>query len=275
MILTALSADAIRIVLPILVLFMSFTSLGMAVATPMMTAISAPIASQVDKECVILLHGLARSATAMETMQQALDNAGYYTVNVDYPSRNYSVEMLSAMAVPTALAQGEANNSERIHFVTHSMGGILLRDYLKEHRIAALGRVVMLGPPNQGSQVVDNLKDIPGFEAFNGPAGMQLGTRKADIPRQLPEVDFELGVIAGTRSINLMLSTMLPNPDDGKVSVANTFVNGMCAHVSITVSHPYLMKRQAGIKQTFYFLQNGRFFGEEAKQFDCPAQSAL
>jgi len=274
LILTALSADAMRIVLPTLCLFMSFTSLGMAVATPMMTAISAPIASQVDKECVILLHGLARSATAMETMQQALDNAGYYTVNVDYPSRNYSVEMLSAIAIPPALAQCEANNSERIHFVTHSMGGILLRDYLKDHRIAALGRVVMLGPPNQGSQVVDNLKDIPGFEAFNGPAGMQLGTRKADIPRQLPEVDFELGVIAGSSSINLMLSTMLPNPDDGKVSVANTFVNGMCAHLTIAVSHPYLMKRQAGIKQTLYFLQNGRFFGEEAKQFDCPAQNA-
>ncbi|GGW59140.1 esterase/lipase family protein [Alishewanella tabrizica] len=244
-----------RIILQVVLLLISFSSFG--------------------SDCVVLLHGLARSAAAMETMQQALDNAGYYTVNVDYPSRNYPVETLSAMAIPPALAKCEANNSERIHFVTHSMGGILLRDYLKDHRIAVLGRVVMLGPPNQGSEVVDTLKDIPGFEAFNGPAGMQLGTSKTDIPRQLPEVDFELGVIAGTRSINLMLSTMLPNPDDGKVSVANTYVNGMCAHVSIAVSHPYLMKRQAGIKQTLYFLQNGRFFGEEAKQFDCPAQSAL
>lgn len=224
-------------------------------------------------DCVVLLHGLARSAAAMETMQQALDRAGYFTVNVDYPSRKHPVEALSTKAIPPALAKCQANNSQQIHFVTHSMGGILLRYYLQDHPIVNLGRVVMLGPPNQGSEVVDNLKDIPGFEAFNGPAGMQLGTAETDVPKQLPNVDFELGIIAGTRSINLMLSTLLPNPDDGKVSVANTEVTGMCAQVTIAVSHPYLMQRQAGIKQTLYFLQNGRFFGDEAKQFACPAQA--
>lgn len=224
------------------------------------------------KDCVVLLHGLARSAGAMETMQQALDDAGYYTVNVDYPSREHEVEALAPMAIAPALAQCRAEQSHTIHFVTHSMGGILLRQYTQHHVIADLGRVVMMGPPNQGSQVVDNLKDVPGFEAFNGPAGMQLGTGEQDIPRQLGPVSFELGIIAGTSSINLILSTFLPNPDDGKVSVENTKVQGMCALVTVDVSHPFLMKRQQVIDQILHFLDSGSFFGDNAQQFACPAQ---
>ena len=224
------------------------------------------------KDCVVLLHGLARSAGAMDTMQQALEEAGYHTVNVDYPSRDYSVEALAPMAITPALVQCRSEQSRAIHFVTHSMGGILLRQYLQHNVITDLGRVVMMGPPNQGSQVVDNLKDVPGFEAFNGPAGMQLGTGEHDIPKQLGPVSFELGVIAGTSSINLILSNFLPNPDDGKVSVENTKVQGMCALVTVNVSHPFLMKRQQVIDQVLHFLRSGSFFGDNAQQFTCPAQ---
>ena len=223
-------------------------------------------------DCVVLLHGLARSASAMETMAQALTDAGYFTVNVDYPSRQHAVEKLAPMAIAPALAKCRAEHSPAIHFVTHSMGGILLRQYTQDHRITELGRVVMMGPPNQGSQVVDNLKDVPGFEAFNGPAGMQLGTGEQDLPRQLGPVTFELGVIAGTSSINLLLSNYLPNPDDGKVSLENTKVAGMCALVSVNVSHPFLMKRQKVITQVLHFLQHGKFSGESAEHFACPAQ---
>ncbi|MDP5189899.1 esterase/lipase family protein [Rheinheimera baltica] len=226
----------------------------------------------VAKDCVVLLHGLARSASALETMQQALDAAGYHSVNVDYPSREHAIEVLAPMAIAPALAQCRAKQSRVIHFVTHSMGGILLRQYTQDNVIADLGRVVMMGPPNQGSQVVDNLKDVPGFEAFNGPAGMQLGTGAQYIPKQLGPVSFELGVIAGTSSINLILSTFLPNPDDGKVSVENTKVQGMCALVTVDVSHPFLMKRQKVIDQVLHFLSSGSFLGDNAQQFACPAQ---
>lgn len=228
--------------------------------------------NSVAKDCVVLLHGLARTANAMDTMQQALDDAGYYTVNVDYPSREHALEVLAPMVIAPALAQCRTEQIDAIYFVTHSMGGILLRQYLQDHVIADLGRVVMMGPPNQGSQVVDNLKDVPGFEAFNGPAGMQLGTREHDIPKQLGPVSFELGIIAGTSSINLILSNFLPNPDDGKVSVENTKVQGMCALVTVEVSHPFLMKRQLVIDQVLHFLRSGRFFGDNAQQFSCPAQ---
>ncbi|WP_157610924.1 esterase/lipase family protein [Arsukibacterium perlucidum] len=244
-----------RIILSAVLLLMSFNSVG--------------------ADCVVLLHGLARSAGAMETMQQELTDAGYHTVNVDYPSRKHAIEALAPMVIPPALAQCREKQTDIIHFVTHSMGGILLRQYLQDNVIADLGRVVMMGPPNQGSQVVDNLKDVPVFKAFNGPAGIQLGTGEQDLPKQLGPVSFELGVIAGTRSINLILSTFLPNPDDGKVSVANTKVQGMCALVTVEVSHPFLMKRQKVIKQVLHFLKAGKFSGDKAQQFACPAQSTL
>jgi hypothetical protein len=117
----------------------------------------------------------------------------------------------------------------------------------------------MLGPPNQGSEVVDNLKNTPGFELLNGPAGMQLGTRTTDIPKTLGPANFELGVIAGTQSINLILSSFLPNPDDGKVSVESTKVDGMHDFVALPTTHPFMMKNDAVINQTVYFLKHGKF----------------
>lgn len=216
-------------------------------------------------ECVVLLHGLARSASAMEKMEQSLTAAGYVVVNVDYPSREYNIETLAPLAIPPAVESCIKKNAAPIHFVTHSMGGILLRHYLSTQTIAQLGRVVMMGPPNQGSQVVDNLKSVPGFSAFNGPAGMQLGTSENDLPRQLGAVDFTLGVIAGTRSINWILSSFLPNPDDGKVALENTKVEGMCGFISLPVSHPFLMKNKTVITQTIEFLQHGKFSGEKAQ----------
>lgn len=117
----------------------------------------------------------------------------------------------------------------------------------------------MLGPPNQGSQVVDTLRNFPGYQWINGPAGMQLGTDPESVPLLLGRADFELGIIAGTKSINLILSTLLPSPDDGKVSVENTKLEGMRDHIAIPVSHPFLMKDAPAIQQTIYFLRHGNF----------------
>ena len=91
-------------------------------------------------------------------------------------------------------------------FVTHSMGGILVRQYLRQHSVPHLHRVVMLGPPNKGSEVVDVLGNTPGFHFINGDAGLQLGTGQGSVPNTLGPVDFDLGIIAGTRSINWILS---------------------------------------------------------------------
>lgn len=217
-------------------------------------------------DCVILLHGLARTSSSMEYLEESLTKANYHVVNVDYLSRSFSIETLAESVIPQGieLCQIENPEHEAIHFVTHSLGGILLRQYTATHSIPKLKRVVMLGPPNKGSQVVDNLRNVPGFKAFNGPAGMQLGTDEDSIPSLLGPVRFELGVIAGTRSINLLLSNYLPNPDDGKVSVENTKVEGMCSFLMLPVSHPFLMKNKDVIEQVVSYLNGGVFKAHDA-----------
>jgi pimeloyl-ACP methyl ester carboxylesterase len=208
-------------------------------------------------ECVILLHGLARSSDSMNKMESALSSEGYFVVNHDYASRKNTIQVLAAEEIPAALSKCKPD--EKINFITHSLGGIVLRQYLSTHSIENLGRVVMLGPPNKGSQVADKLKSVPGYKLINGPAGMQLGTDVESVPFKLGCADFEVGIIAGTKSINLILSTMLPNPDDGKVSVENTTLEGMADHITIPVSHPFIMKDARAINQAIFFLKNGKF----------------
>jgi len=209
------------------------------------------------KDSVILLHGLARRSASMKKMETALTNEGYFVVNHSYASRKNSIQEIASAELPVALNQ--CLPSGRIHFVTHSLGGIVLRQYLQTRAIERLGRTVMLGPPNQGSQVVDTLRKFPGYQWINGPAGMQLGTDPESVPLLLGKAHFELGIIAGTKSINLILSTMLPHPDDGKVSVESTKLEGMRDHIAIPVSHPFLMKDALAIQQTIYFLGHGKF----------------
>jgi len=210
-----------------------------------------------NSQCVVLLHGLARSAASMDSVQDELLANGYRVVNYGYPSRSDTVQVLAQVAIPEAVAA--CVDADVVHFVTHSMGGILLRAYLVEHELLRLGRVVMLGPPNQGSQVVDRLGRVPGFALLNGPAGKQLGTAATDLPRALGPVDFELGVIAGTRSLNPLLSQLLPNPDDGKVSLAATKVAGMTDFIALPVSHPLMMNNKEVLGQIVAFLAKGRF----------------
>ncbi len=140
------------------------------------------------------------------------------------------------------------------------MGGILLRSYLSRHEIPNLGRVVMLSPPNQGSEVVDQLKGLRLFQWLNGLAGQELGTDKNSTPNRLGAVTFELGVITGDRSINWLNSLMISGPDDGKVSVERTKVEGMQAHLVLHVAHPLIMRNREVQAATIRFLSRGGFF---------------
>ncbi len=210
-----------------------------------------------ESDCVVLLHGLARTASSMDKMTDAFSREGYRTVNRGYPSCAHPIEQLADSAVESGIS--DCPETGQIHFVTHSLGGILVRFYFADNHHPRLGRVVMLAPPNQGSEVVDQLKSLPGFKLLNGPAGLQLGTDEKSIPRQLGPIAFELGVIAGSRTINVILSQFLTNPDDGKVSVESTRVEGMADFLVMPVSHPFIMRSDDVIHQTLTFIRTGQF----------------
>ncbi len=210
-------------------------------------------------DCVVLLHGLIRSASSMGRMQDALERAGFATVNVAYPSRDKTIEELAPLAVGEGLDGCREDGTERVHFVTHSLGGILVRQYLADREIPELGRVVMLAPPNQGSTAVDKLRNVPGFDWMNGPAGAQLGKDENSVPLKLGPATFEVGIIAGSRSIDPVTSAILPNPDDGRVSVEDTKLEGMADFVVVDHSHAFIMRMRKSIELTLRFLEHGSF----------------
>jgi len=192
-------------------------------------------------------------------MQAAIEAKGYATLNLGYASRSKALQALAEDIHP-AIDRFAGGIEGSVHFVCHSMGGLLARVYLARYRPKRLGRVVMLGTPNGGSEIADRLKNFAAYRAFFGPAGQQLGTqRDADIDALLPRIDYPVGIIAGNRSIYPITSAFLPKPHDGRVSVENTRLDGMADHVVIGASHPWLVRNAEAIAQTIAFLNGGQF----------------
>jgi len=208
---------------------------------------------------VVLLHGIACNSAMMLRMQKSLQKRGFKTLNLSYKSRKRTLEQLANDVRGPIQEFADELNGE-IHFVAHSMGGLLTRVLLMKYRPERLGRVVMLGTPNKGSEVADFLREVNLYRKIYGPAGQQLCTHDNEILSILPPVDYEVGVIAGSRAINPVTSNfILPQPNDGKVSVESTKLEGMTDHIVIPTSHAWLTQSSKAIAQTTAFLLNGKF----------------
>ena len=219
-------------------------------------------------DTVVLLHGIGLGAWAMARLERSLRAAGYRTINFTYPSRSLPLEQLAAEWLPAQLRSRGVTAASRVHFVTHSMGGIVLRAWLREEQRknggcppAGLGRVVMLAPPNQGSAVAERLRHFPPFRWFTGVNGIRLGTGADSLPCSLGPwpTGIDLGIIAGDRTLNPLFAAWLGGANDGKVSVASTCLAGMRDHLVLPHSHTWLQWRAETARAVGRFLQHGRF----------------
>jgi triacylglycerol lipase len=208
-------------------------------------------------EDVVLLHGLARGTSVMRPLARELAAAGFRVHNLDYPSTRATpeslVEVLHGEIARCCAASG------RVHFVTHSLGGVVLRAYLAAYPMPEIGRVVMLAPPNHGSEYVDIAGGWKLFQLLLGPTAAQLGTSPESLPNRLPPPDFEVGVIAGTGSINPLGDALIAGANDGTVSVASTQLAGMRDFIEVNRSHTFILRDPEVAQQAIAFLRVGRF----------------
>lgn len=201
----------------------------------------------------------------MAPLARAGRERGYRVLNLGYPSRARAVAEL-AMDVAARLEQFVPG--ARLDFVTHSMGAIVLRAAVAAGvlPVARVRRVVMLAPPNQGSELPDRFLATPAlsrlYRAALGPAGAELGTLDGSVPLSLPDPPFEFGVIAGSRSLNPLFSAAVDGVNDGKVSVQRASHPAMRAMIVVPHSHSFLMRAPAVIRQCFHFLERGSFASE-------------
>lgn len=194
----------------------------------------------------------------MLVLQTRLAGEGYRVVNFGYPSRSETIESLTD-SLRKAVRECCEGTDGTLHFVTHSMGGVLVRSYLADREEPFEGRVVMLSPPNQGSEIVDAYADSPLLRSLLGPAGVRLGTDSTGIARELGPVDFSLGIITGDRSINPIGSWLIPGPDDGKVAVDRARVEGAADFIVVPATHTFIMNRSDVAEEVVHFLQTGAF----------------
>lgn len=219
---------------------------------------SVPLAVADERnEQVVVLHGLARSSSHMAALSNYLEDRGYTVFNIDYPSTRHGMEKLAAMVADEL--RKKVRPDQPLHFVGYSMGGLVTRAVLNRYRPDNLGRVVQLASPNKGSEVADLLRGNWLYAEVFGPAGTELATRDNGIAELLGSVDYELGVIAGNFTIDPVSSAVIPGPDDGKVSVESTKVQGMRDHIIVNASHTFFPQNERVIVQTYNFLRFGAF----------------
>jgi len=210
-------------------------------------------------ECVIVLHGMGRTKFAMHKVEKNLWEEGYTVWNQSYPSTKKSIEDLANVHIAKGLRVCRRAGARKIHFVTHSLGGILVRYYLQDNTIDNLDKIVMLSPPNKGSEVADNLRDLKVYQWMMGPAGQQLGTDAQSLPNTLKKIDATIGIITGKSSSDPWFSPFIPGEDDGKVSVQSAKLEEMTDFLVVEAGHTFIMRNRSVLEQIRHFLKQGNF----------------
>lgn len=209
--------------------------------------------------CVILLHGLGRTEAAMSKMEKVLSDKGFLVWNRGYPSTEAPVAVL-ANVVGQGLDFCAKSGADEVFIVTHSLGGILVRAYFQNHEAPSLKGVVMLAPPNHGSEVVDHLRETSLLEKVLGPAALELGTEETSVPNSLTKpLPFPVGIIAGTESSDPWFASFFDGPNDGKVSVESTKLPEMTDFRTVPAGHTFMMRSDEAIGQVLSFLESLRF----------------
>lgn len=209
---------------------------------------------------VLILHGITMNRHFMSGIAGHLRRKGREVTNISYPSCDKSFEELRDEYVAPAI---ESMKAPKIDAVVHSMGGLLMRLYAEKYGTDKIGRVVMIGTPNHGSEVADYLRPMAAYKKFHGQAGQNLGTTKDDLHARLKDsIDFDCGIIAGNNRWFHAPTTLLakiPLPNDGIVSVASTKINGMKDHVEVWGDHTLMCWMPSVWRLASTYLDNGKF----------------
>ncbi|MFK7839161.1 MAG: alpha/beta hydrolase [Bdellovibrionales bacterium] len=211
-------------------------------------------------ENIVLLHGILRSKTDMMLLENSLTKNGYDCINILYPSREKKLEDIADFVDSEIKNNPLYCPQKPLNFVTHSMGGLVTRYYITTYKPQNLGKVVMLSPPNSGSEFADFLSEneilSPLFKNIFGPASEQLTTDYKHIDN---DITYPLGIIAGSASINPLAPWILNGEHDGIVPVERTKINGMSDHITMKSTHSLMMFNPKVIEQVVYFIKNEKF----------------
>jgi pimeloyl-ACP methyl ester carboxylesterase len=237
---------------------LGISALALLVAGSLLVAARPSTASAKEESAtVVLLHGLGRSAANMRILEWRLRARGHRVCNVGYDTRVATIDD-AVIEVAEKIDECEVGEGA-VHFVTHSLGGLVLRALLATNPPPRAGRAVMLAPPNQGSEIADRLSSLGWLKPVMGPLSIQLGTADSDLPRQLPTPSIPFGVIAGNEWINPAGPLWLPAPHDGTVSVASTRLDGMSDHIVLPYTHTFIVNAGVVADQVDAFLRQERF----------------
>jgi len=212
-----------------------------------------------NKEIIVLLHGLARSNTSMWLLASRLEDAGYYVRRVEYDSLHQNPnEILTEIS--SQINQCCQKHAQSVHFVGHSLGGLMVRAYLQNNRVDKLGRVVLLGTPNQGTEAADHFSNSWLMKIL-GPTAKTLGTDADSFPKSLEAPYYPVGIVAGEHKSQLN-DPVIPGKDDGLVSVEATKIDTMTDFIIIETGHSRMRYDREVADQTIEFIKNGAFKGQ-------------